>query len=243
MDTLSRKKKITFIYFFILLIVFLIIIFSQSCWVSTLKFLFPEKEQLIYPRASISTLVWEHLKLVAFSSVLSTLTGVLIAILVTRKFGKSFLPLADNLSAIGQTFPPVAVLALSVPLLGFGFEPTVFALFIYGILPILRNTINGFQSIAKDIHDAAEGVGMTPLQKLFKVELPLAFPYIIAGIRISVIINIGTATVGATIGAGGLGAPITAGLISNNFAYLLQGALPAALMAFLFDAFFNLLED
>jgi osmoprotectant transport system permease protein len=236
MDTLSRKKKITFVYFFILLIVFLIIIFYQAGWVNTLKFLFPEKEQLIYPRASISTLVWEHLKLVAFSS-------VLIAILVTRKFGKSFLPLADNLSAIGQTFPPVAVLALSVPLLGFGFEPTVFALFIYGILPILRNTINGFQSIAKDIHDAAEGVGMTPLQKLFKVELPLAFPYIMAGIRISVIINIGTATVGATIGAGGLGAPITAGLISNNFAYLLQGALPAALMAFLFDAFFNLLED
>lgn len=239
---LSRKKKFSLIYFFVLLIIFLIIIFYQNGWANTLNALFPEKEQLIYPRAAISTLVWEHIQLVLLSSVLSTLTGVIIAILVTRDFGKSFLPLADNLSAIGQTFPPVAVLALSVPFLGFGFEPTVFALFIYGILPILRNSINGFQAIPKNIHDAAEGLGMTPLQKLLKIELPLALPYIISGIRISVIINIGTATVGATIGAGGLGAPITAGLISNNFAYLLQGAVPAALMAILLDAFFNLLE-
>jgi len=96
MATLSRKKKFTLIYFFVLLIIFLIIIFYQNGWVNAFNALFPEKEQLIYPRASISTLVWEHIQLVLLSSIFSTLTGVIIAIIVTRNFGKSFLPLADN---------------------------------------------------------------------------------------------------------------------------------------------------
>jgi len=240
--TVDKKRRLNLFFFSILLVLFLLVIFYQKGWGGILEKIFPGREQLIYPRATISQLVIEHMKIVGLSSLLSTVTALLIGIFVTRKMGRSFLPLANNLSAVGQTFPPVAVLALSVPFLGLGFEPAVFALFIYGILPILRNTINGLQDISDDIIMAADAMGMTPLQKLFRVEIPIASPLIIAGIRVSVIINVGTATVGATIGAGGLGSPITAGLISNNPAYLLQGAIPAALLAFVLDLFFNLFE-
>jgi osmoprotectant transport system permease protein len=236
------NKKLRLFMFLILLALLLVVSFYQKGWEEGLQLLFPGKSQVIYPRASIAFLLWEHIKLVLLSSILSILVGVGLGIAVTRRFGREFLPLVSSLSAIGQTFPPVAVLALSVPLLGLGFEPTVFALFIYGILPILRNTIEGIEGIDKDVIMAADATGMTPFQKLIRVELPVAAPLVIAGIRISVIINIGTATVGASIGAGGLGAPITAGLIASNTAYLLQGAIPAALLAFTFDALFTLIE-
>jgi osmoprotectant transport system permease protein len=129
----------------------------------------------------------------------------------------------------------VAILAIAVPMLGFGFAPTILALFLYGLLPIVRNTVTGLQSIPETVVDAAQGMGMGPTQTLLNVEMPLAARVILAGIRISVIINIGTAMIGATIGAGGLGSPIVAGLVENNIAYVIEGALPAAMLAILVD--------
>lgn len=120
-------------------------------------------------------------------------------------------------------------------MLGFGFAPTILALFLYGLLPIVRNTVTGLQSIPETVVDAAQGMGMGPTQTLLNVEMPLAARVILAGIRISVIINIGTAMIGATIGAGGLGSPIVAGLVENNIAYVIEGALPAAMLAILVD--------
>src|SRR6185312_16006454 len=122
---------------------------------------------------------------------------------------------------IGQTFPPVAVLAVAVPLVGFGEKPTLIALFAYGLLPIFENTI----------------VGMRARQRLRAVELPLALPLILEGIRLSLVINVGTATIGSTVAAKGLGEVIIAGLLSNNNAFVLQGGLVTALMAvLLYDA-------
>jgi len=137
----------------------------------------------------------------------------------------------------------VAVLALAVPILGFGFTPTVFALFLYGLLPVVRNTIAGLRSVPETILDAAYGMGMSNFQALLKVELPLAMPVILTGIRISVTINIGTAMIGAVIGAGGLGSPIIAGLVRDNLAFIIQGALPAALMAIIADQLLANLEN
>lgn len=214
---------------------FLAFVFFPAVLEGLLHFLFPTEFQWLYPRETPAVLAWEHLRLVAVSSGMAALVGVLLGIGVTRKGGRPFLPAVEDLVALGQTFPPVAVLALAVPAVGFGFRPALLALFIYGILPVARNAIDGLESVPGEVVDAARGIGMEPLQVLLKVELPLALPVILAGVRTSVVINVGTATIGATIGAGGLGVPIIAGLIGENPAYVLEGALLSALMAIFLD--------
>ncbi|HAA86154.1 MAG TPA: ABC transporter [Kosmotogaceae bacterium] len=221
---------------------FVVLISSTGFWERFLSMLFPDLRRVLHPRGSLLQLVGEHLWLVFVSSGLATVIGVLVGVIVTRPFGREYLPLASSISSLGQTFPPVAVLALAVPSLGFGFRPTVAALFLYGLLPIIRNTIAGIQNVSSDVKEAAYGTGMSQFQVLFRIELPLSFKVIMSGIRVSTVINIGTATVGATIGAGGLGSPIIAGLVSENAAFILQGAIPAALLAFLLDSFLGNIE-
>ena len=215
---------------------FALLMFSTSVWEALFRPLFPHLDKLVYSRAPLWELVLQHANLVAVSSFLATLVGAGLGIFVTRRQGKEFLPVVNSLVSIGQTFPPVAVLAVSVPAVGFGYQPTIIALFLYGLLPIVRNTISGLESVRREIHESAQGMGLTPLQILFWVELPLARKVIVAGIRTSVVINIGTATIGATIGAGGLGVPIIAGLNSDNTAFILQGAVLSGLFAILADA-------
>ncbi|MEN8615084.1 ABC transporter permease [Dehalogenimonas sp. THU2] len=212
-----------------------IIIANPEWWQSALRYFFPDEAQVVYLRASLVQLTGEHLKLVAISSGMTIAVGLPLGIWVTRRSGLSFQPIANNLVSIGQTFPPVAVLALAVPVLGFGLKPTVFALFLYGMLPVVRNTIAGLQAVPAASLDAAYGLGMSRPQALFRIEIPLAARVIIAGIRISVIINIGTAMIGAVIGAGGLGSPVVAGLVQDNIAYILQGVVPAAFLAIIAD--------
>lgn len=204
-------------------------------WNRVMRFFFPSLDTVIYGMAGFPELVKEHIALVAVSSGLATITGLLAGIAVTRKWGRDFLPTVNAMASMGQTFPPVAVLALAVPVVGFGFKPTVVALFLYGLLPVIRNTIVGIESVSADVIEAAAGMGMTPAQVLTKVELPLSAPVILAGVRISTVINIGTATLGATIGAGGLGKPIIAGLIGDNPAFILEGAILVGLFAIIVD--------
>jgi len=202
----------------------------------------PERSDMIYIRTDFFRLAFDHIFLVASSSAAACSAGVFLGVFVTRDSGRGFLPVVNMLASLGQTFPPVAVLAIAVPLVGFGAKPTVIALICYGIFPIVRNTIAGLETVSPDVKEAAEGMGMTKLNMLFKVELPLSAPIIIAGIRTSVIINIGTAAIGATIGAGGFGAPIISGLINNNFYYVLQGGLCVALLAVFADELLNILS-
>lgn len=184
----------------------------------------------------------EHMRLIAISSGFTILLGVPLGIWVTRRSGRDFLPIVNDLTSFGQTFPPVAVLALAMPLFGFGLVPTVIALFIYGLLPVVRNTIAGLRAVPPGVLEVAYGMGMSPVQTLMRVEIPLAAPVIMAGVRISVIINVGTAMIGAVIGAGGLGSPIIAGLVQFNTAYLIEGAVPAALLAVLLDQLLSNVE-
>lgn len=214
---------------------FVWLVANMELWEAILSFLFPQEAQVLHPRASLLVLVWEHIQLVLISSSLTILIGVPLGIWVTRPSGKNFLPIVTDLTSFGQTFPPVAVLALAVPMLGFGLLPTVVALFLYGLLPVVRNTIAGLRAVPQDILDAAYGMGMSRMQALIRVEIPLAARVILAGVRISVIINIGTAMIGAVIGAGGLGSPIVAGLVQDNIAYIIEGAAPAAILAILAD--------
>jgi osmoprotectant transport system permease protein len=136
---------------------------------------------------------------------------------------------------MGQTFPPVAVLAIAVPLLGFGAWPALIALSLYGLLPVLENTIAGLEQVSPAALEAAEGMGMGATRRLASVELPLAAPVIMAGIRTSVTINIGTAAIASTVGASTLGTPIIVGLNGNNLAYVIQGALVVGTLAVLVD--------
>lgn len=191
----------------------------------------------IYTQNSLLNLTLSHLTIVAIATVLATAIAVGLAVLVTRPFGTEFLPLSRSIANIGQTFPPVAVLALAVPVLGFGTAPTLVALFLYGLLPIFENALTGLTTLPPAVTEAARGVGMTDRQRLFGVELPLATPVILAGIRLSVVISVATATIGSTVAASTLGEVIIAGLLSNNVAFIAQGGLVVGVIAVLiYDA-------
>lgn len=215
--------------------IFLYLVSDMRIWQLFLGAIFPGESEVIYPRAGLLVLLREHLVLVAVSSLSAILIGTGVGIFVTRPLGRAYLELVSDLSSLAQTFPPVAVLALAVPLIGFGFQPTVLALFLYSILPIIRNTITGIESVDPTIIQAGKGMGMSRFQLLVQIELPLSVRVIMAGIRTSVVINVGTATIGAVVGAGGLGTPIISGLVRENPAFVLEGALSAALLAFILD--------
>ncbi|MBT0782432.1 ABC transporter permease [Paracoccus sp. pheM1] len=201
----------------------------------------PAGGPVIYDRATLAGLTASHLMLVMLAMVPSTLIALALAILVTRPAGAEFLPTARMLANIGQTFPPVAVLALSVPLLGFGTRPTVLALFLYGLLPIFENALAGLRGVPGSVLLSARAVGMTPRQMLVQVEMPLALPLILEGIRISVVIALSTATIGSTVAARSLGEVIIAGLTSNNPAFVIQGGVLTGCIAVLVYDVFGLL--
>ncbi|MEM5947527.1 ABC transporter permease [Spirochaetia bacterium 38H-sp] len=207
-----------------------------------LTFLGFTDKPLIYDRQQLWILLAEHSVLVAISSIISISLAILAGIVATRKNYTYLESALSSLSSLLQTIPPVAVISIAVPLMGFGFLPTITALILYGIMPVLNNTISGLKSIDPTVKEAALGMGMTHAQILIKIELPLAWPVITAGIRTNIIINIGTATLGAVIGAGGLGVIIMAGLIRDNLAMILTGASLSAILAFFADSILELLS-
>jgi osmoprotectant transport system permease protein len=202
---------------------------------------FPGVRPEIFDRAGFFQLFLSHLGLVAVSGSAATLVGVALAIFVTRPAGRDFRTIANLLATIGQTFPPAAVLALAVPAVGFGPLPTIVALFLYGLLPIVENAIAGIEGVPEALREAARGMGLSGWQMLRDVELPLAAPLILAGVRVSVTIGIGTATIGSTVGALTFGTPIFDGLAGNKLPYVLQGAVLVALFAIVTDSLFALL--
>lgn len=205
--------------------------------------LFPGTDELIYPRSSLLQLLGTHLVLTAVSTAAATAAGFLLGLFAYLEPSGAGRRSVAGLSGVAQTFPPAAVIALAVPALGFGAPPVLLALFLYGMLPVVVNTTRGFDSVSPRVLEAARGVGMNRLRQFSLVEFPLALPVILAGVRISAVINVGTAAIGAVAGAGGLGAPIIAGLVRFNPALVLQGALATALLALSIDAAFGLIAD
>ena len=203
---------------------------------------FPGVEPVIYNRDSFLALFLSQLGLVAAASFAASLVGISVAVFVTRPAGRDFRAMVDALATVGQTFPPAAVLAIAVPMVGFGARPTVIALFLYGLLPIIENAIAGLEGVPHGVREAAEGMGLSGWQRLYQVDLPLAAPFILAGIRVSVTIAIGTATIGSTVGALTLGTPIFDGLVANKLPFVLEGAVVVALFAILTDLLFAHLE-
>lgn len=217
----------------LLLVALLAFLIAPMLFEPILKPLVQDNAPAIYNQGSLLTLTLLHLRIVAIATTAAILVAVTLAILVTRPFGAEFLPLSRSLVNVGQTFPPVAVLALSVPALGFGEKPTLVALFLYGLLPIFENTLTALTTLPPAVMEAARGAGMTDRQRLFRVELPLAAPVILAGIRLSITVSLATATIGSTVAARTLGEVIIAGLQSNNLAFILQGGLIVGALAVL----------
>ena len=183
---------------------------------------------------------WEHLQLTFISLFLATFIAIPLGILLTR-YKKWSEPII-GITAIFQTVPSFALLGFMIPLLGIGTTPAIVALTIYGLLPILRNTYTGIVGVNSATVEAGTGMGMTSLQVLWMVELPMALSIIMAGVRTATVLIIGVATLAALIGAGGLGDLIYRGIAMSNSPLILAGALPAALLAIFFDFSLKYLE-
>jgi len=196
-----------------------------------------------YPLPDMIRDVTRHLQLVLSASALAILSGVPFGIVLTRPRLQKISPILMAPVYLGQTIPSFAVIALALPLVGIGVKAAVFALYVYALLPIVRNTYAGIRGIDPNVIESALGMGMTRMQIFRKVEIPLAMPVIMAGIRISVVVTVGTAALGALIGAGGLGSPIFVGLNFFNLALTFKGAALAAGMAMVLDTLLAFVES
>ena len=183
----------------------------------------------------------QHIGLTFVSLFIAVLIGLPLGIFITRK--KQFSGAILGIAGILQTVPSIALLGFMIPLLGIGAKPAIMALLLYALLPIIRNTFTGITGVDAAVKEAAVAMGMNKWQVLFKVELPLAMPVIFAGIRTATVITVGVATLASYIAAGGLGEFIFGGISLNNTNMILAGAIPAALLAILFDFLLSRLQQ
>ncbi|WP_340153033.1 glycine betaine ABC transporter substrate-binding protein [uncultured Marivirga sp.] len=191
-------------------------------------------EFLLKNKREVLKQILEHLELTLVSLCIAVVLGVVIGVLIAI-FRKSTQTVLSVINTI-QTIPSLALLGFLLPFFGIGVVPAIIALFLYALLPIVRNTYTGIIEVDVSVKESAIAMGMKPVEVLFKVELPLALPYIMAGIRTASVINVGVATLSAFIAAGGLGKFILQGIQLNNTNMILAGAIPASLLALFFDA-------
>lgn len=186
------------------------------------------------------TKIGEHIFISGVALLLGILFAVPIGILLTRT--KRTAAIVIGLTSALQTVPSLALLALMIPIFGVGKIPAIIALFIYSLLPILRNTYIGIKEVSSDYKDAAKGMGMTNVQSIFMVELPIAMPTIMAGIRLAAVYVIAWATLASYIGAGGLGDFIFSGLNNYQPDLIFAGTIPVTILALVADLLLGLLE-
>ncbi|UFN50151.1 ABC transporter permease subunit [Roseomonas sp. OT10] len=197
--------------------------------------LFPEVSRPVWTSESWFSLLGQHLALSLGAALAAAALGLGAGVLATRPAGRGLRPLLDAVFSLAQAVPPVAVIALALPLLGFGAAPTLLALVLYAALPVMRAAVAGLDGVPPGVLDAARGAGMGPARRLWSVELPLARPVVLAGLRVAVVLTVATAAVGAVAGARCLGTPIVTGLANGNAAWVLQGGLFTAWLALLAD--------
>src|SRR3954471_24351852 len=203
-----------------------------------------EQQSLWQFMAQQSDKLWQqtitHIGLTFIALFIAVLIGLPLGILIARR--QKLAGAVLGFAGILQTIPSIALLGFLIPIFGIGALPAITALFLYALLPIIRNTYTGIKEVDTAVVDAAKGMGMTNGQILLKVQLPLAMPVILAGIRTATVINVGVATLAAYIAAGGLGEFIFGGIALNNTNMILAGAIPAALLAILFDFLLSLVQ-
>ncbi|MBN2794273.1 MAG: ABC transporter permease [Clostridia bacterium] len=191
---------------------------------------------------SLTDLMLNHMKLVLLSTLCALLITVSVVLLVHLMKLNALEELFGNLAGLGTTFPSVAVMALLVPIIGYGFVPVFLALSLYSFLPMYISMVSGLKAIDQSIIESAKGTGMSSFQLLYKIELPLAKRMIVSGIKTAVIINISSATIGSIVGSNTLGLPIVIGIRTTDMVMILKGALPVALLAFLAESILSRFE-
>ncbi len=182
-------------------------------------------------RTPLSVLFWQHIQMVVISSLIAISAGLIIGIFVTTSMGEEFKTSLLKLVNLGQTFPSAALLALVVPMVGYGMKGALIALSIYGLMPIVYNVVVGIEEVPKDVVEAARGMGMSEFETYKKVKIPLAMSAILGGIRTSTVINISAATLAAAAGAGGLGVLVVNGVKTFDMVLILEGSIPVTLLA------------
>ncbi|MFC5701419.1 ABC transporter permease [Cohnella faecalis] len=192
--------------------------------------------------ADILTALREHVYISAVSILLGAIVAIPIGIWLAGNRRGWLNGAVFTLANVLQTIPSLALLAILIPLLGIGRTPAVFALFLYSLMPIMRNTYSGFLAVDGNVLEAARGMGYSRIQRLLRIQLPLAFPYIMSGLRVTTVYIISWATLATLIGAGGLGQLIFSGLGVNKKELIVTGALLAVLLALVADFLLGLAE-
>jgi osmoprotectant transport system permease protein len=191
----------------------------------------------------ISHAIWQHIKLTAVSTVLVVVIAVSLGILLTRPGARRFAPVALTVSNIGQAIPSIGLIVLLALVWDVGFAPALVALVAYSVVPVLRNTMVGLDQVDRSLLEAGRGMGMTRTGVLLRIELPLAVPIILAGVRTALIINVGTATLATFTGAGGLGDLINNGLRLGRETVVFTGGALTAILALFIDWLGSVAED
>ncbi|MGI8593440.1 MAG: ABC transporter permease [Solirubrobacteraceae bacterium] len=210
-------------------------------WIGSLELDSIEKRRINWD--FISSALWQHVKLTGLSTVLVILIAVSLGVLLTRPGARALSPPVLAVTNIGQAIPSIGLLVLLGITLGIGFKYAVIALVAYSVLPVLRNTMVGLEQVDRSLIEAGRGMGMTKASVRWRIELPLAVPVILAGIRTALIINVGTATLATFTGAGGLGDLINNGLRLGRDHVILVGAMLTALLALTIDWIASVAED
>lgn len=185
----------------------------------------------------------EHIWMVFLSSFIAVILGSTLGIFITTSYGSEFKDLVLKTVNLGQSFPSAALLALTVPILGYGIEGALIALVVYALMPIIYNVVTGIEEVPPKIVDAAKGMGMTELEIYIKIKIPLALNVILGGIRTALVVNISATTLAATIGAGGLGVLVVNGVKTFDMVLILEGAIPVTLMAIIADILLKAVQE
>jgi osmoprotectant transport system permease protein len=239
----ARKRRIdteTLLMLVVPPIVVLVVFGGYALWRQTADLDSVELSQLAWP--VVWRLMWEHVQITVVAAVAVVLVAVPLGIILTRGRARRFAPMVVAVANGGQAAPSVGLIVLLALWIGFGFWTAILALTLYGVLPVLRNTITGLQGVDSTLVEAGRGVGMSAASVLLRIELPLAIPVIMAGVRTALVLIVGTAALATFINAGGLGALIDAGITNYRFSILISGAVLIALLALLVEWVGRLLE-
>jgi len=200
-----------------------------------LRTIFPGSTTVTYERTPLWQFLIDHLILTGVAALVALIIGALLGVFVLSRAGRPFRDLVMRLANFGQAIPTVALMAIAVPAIGYGAKPVLLALIIYSVLPVLVNVVVGIESVPVSVLEAGRGMGMTAAERFWQLQIPLALPVIMNGVRTMLVILVSAAAIGAVVGAGGLGVPILSGMAKFNNAVVIHGAIPAILLALIVD--------
>lgn len=236
----SNKKGLIAVALLTIILV-LIVIYSKQFEVLLYRYFSSKSTE--GSRTPLAVYFMQHIKIVISSSFIAVVLGIVLGAFVTTSYGSEFKELILKTVNLGQAFPSPALLALAVPMLGYGVKGALIALVVYALMPIIYNVVIGIEEVPKDIVDAAKGMGMTEKEIYIKIKIPLALNVILGGIRTAVVINISATTLAAAVGAGGLGVLVVNGVKTFDMVLILEGAIPVILLAVIVELLLKELQE